>query len=125
VTARTLFQHPKKLQHVSLSTASYSASRVKICLFCHITEYRPEELASDTTSCMSIYGIEWFDFRVVCPLCALLSENLLILWTFPALHSCFTILLSYFCMLLCFLSATNQPHFPFYLALFYYKIPCT
>ena len=42
---------------------------------------------------------------------------------FPLLNSSFTILCSYFCSSLCFLSAPNRQCSPFLLTRFYYKIP--
>ena len=87
----------------------------------HHTEGQPEELGSVMTLCITIYGIKRFDFRMVCLLHALLSKNLLILWTFPLLYPSFTILFSYVSLFLCLLSVTNWPCFHFYLVQFYYK----
>ena len=101
MTACAQFQHPKKPWHMSFSTASCSASCAEVChVFHHITEHLPEELGSVVMSHITICGIKRFNFRVVHPLCALLSKNLLILWTFPVSYPCFTILSSYFCLFL-------------------------
>jgi hypothetical protein len=49
----------------------------------------------------------------------LLCDILLILWTFPIPCQGFTILLNLFRVSLCFLLATNQPHFPFFILYFF------
>ena len=80
----------------------------------------------DQSQCHTLlYMVSKFDFRVVHPLCALLSKILLVLWTFPVSCWCLTILFSYFSLSLCFLSVTNWLHFHFYHALFYHKTSCT
>jgi hypothetical protein len=84
-----------------------------------------QRLRSVAMSCITIYGIQRFNFRMARPLRPPLSQILLVLQTFLASCRCFTILFSYFRNSLCFLLATDRLHFPFYLALFYYKNPCT
>ena len=105
-----------------ISTSREAVTCAKTChVFHHITEGRLEELGTAAMSRIAIFSIMRFDFRVACPLRALLSKILLKLQTFPSLNSCFTILFSYFCLLLCFLSATNWPHSHFSLCYFTIK----
>jgi hypothetical protein len=66
-----------------------------------------------------------FNSRVARTWRALLGDILLILRTFPMSCQGFTILLNLFRVSLCFLPATDRPHFPFLSCIFHYKIPCT
>ena len=117
--------HPEKLCHVSFHIKGLAAHAKTRHVFHHSTEGQPEELGSAMMSCITIYSIKQFDYRVVCPLHTLLSKIYLCYELFPSLNSCFTIFFNYFSLFLCFLSATNQQHFHFYLTWFYYKNPCT
>ena len=60
------------------------------------------------TSHMAIYGIKRFNFRVACPCAPSCLKIYLCYRFFPLLNSSFTILFSYFCSSLCFLSVPNQ-----------------
>ena len=65
--------------HIKYSTVHAKTKHV----FHYSTEGWPKELGSAMMSHIVIYSIKWFNFRVVCPLHALLSKNLLMLQTFP------------------------------------------
>ena len=72
-----------QLDHMSFYI-KYSATHAKVRhMFCYGTEGQPEGLGTATMSCMAIYGIKRFNFKVACLLHTLLSKNLLMLWTFP------------------------------------------
>ena len=45
--------------------------------------WHPEELRLAAMSCIAIYSVEWFNFRVASPWCMLLSKILCKLQTFP------------------------------------------
>ena len=67
-----------------ISTSWEAVTCAKTChVFCHITKGQPKELGSAAMSHIAIYSITRFDFRVACPLHALLSKILLKLQTFP------------------------------------------
>ena len=67
-----------------ISTSQEAVTCAKTChVFRHITEGQLKELGSAAMSRIAIYSITRFDFRVVCPLCALLAKILFKLQTFP------------------------------------------
>ena len=83
MTVCTQSRRPEKPGHMSFHI-KYSAAHAKARHTFHYgTEGGLKGLGMAATSCMAIYGIKRFDFRVACPLCALLSKNLLMLWIFP------------------------------------------
>ena len=110
-TACTLFQHPKKPWHVPRPdmcsvTLPKDSLRNSDQPWCHALPY--------IVSCSST--LEWCVPCVPSCLKFYLSYKL-----FPLLNSCFTILFSYFGLLLCFLSATNWPRSHFSLCYFTIK----
>ena len=81
----TLLQHNSDIWDSThpISTSWEAMTCAKTCqVFHHITKCWHKELGSIMMSCITIYGIKKFNFRVVHPLCALLSKILLVLWTF-------------------------------------------
>ena len=110
-TACTLFRHPEKPWHVPRPA------------MCSVTLPKDSSRNSDQPRCHALPYIvsrgSTLEWRVPCtPSCLkfYLSYKL-----FPSLNSCFTILFSYFCLLLCFLSATNRPRSHFSLRYFTIK----
>ena len=82
VTACAQSRHPEKLGHMSFHIKYLAAHAKARHMFCYGTKGQPEGLGMAAMSCMAIYGIKRFNFRVACPLCALLSKNLLMLRIF-------------------------------------------
>ena len=115
VTARTQSQHPKKPGHMSFHI-KYSAAHTKARhIFHYGTEGWPKGLRTATMSCMAIYGIKRFNFRVAAPCMPSCLKIYLCYELFPSLNSSFTILFNYFSLSLCFLSPPNWQCFHFYL----------
>ena len=83
MTAHTQSKHPEKPGNVSFHIKYLAVHTKARHMFCYGTKGWPKGLGTAVTSHMAIYGIKRFDFRVVCPLCALLSKNLLMLQIFP------------------------------------------
>ena len=114
-TAHTLFWHPEKLWHVPRP------------VMCSVTLPKDGPRNSDQPQCHTLLYIvshsltlEWHVPGTCSCLKFYLSYKL-----FPSLNSCFTILSSYFSLFLWLFVCNQSTTLSFYLALFYYKTPCT